>query len=164
MPVIAVKSDDVLDGGEAEGDEGGVDDPVDDAVELAAPEVEHPRDGEALHELLDQRRGEHRGDRLAEDGRDGGVDDARHPARRHRAPDEHHRERPRGLRVVPVEEARDGHVHDHRGEGEGRRGEHVAVHREGIALQQRRQEEDEREEQAADEQAEGVEERAHGAT
>ncbi len=125
--------DDVLDGGEAEGGEGRVDDPVDDAVELAAPEIEHPEEREALEELLDDGRAHRRADGLGGEGGDDAVDGRREAARAEGAPGEDEREGPRGLRVVPVEQAGDGHVDEHRGEGERGAVGHGRVGADGVA-------------------------------
>ena len=104
----APEVEDVLDEREAHAGETGVDESVDDPVELAAPQQEHEQNGCALQCLLRQRRHDQYGrarvspgvpDRLER----GGVDGERPERGDPRPPREGEREQGRRLRLVAVE-------------------------------------------------------------
>ena len=122
----APEVDDVLGEREARRRDAGVDDAVDDPVELPAPDQQEPDDERALDELLDQRGRDHRADHVAlaapeqQLGGDdrAGVDDHRDERRQPGTPEERREQQPRGLGLEPVdpEERRHDRGHGHQRE------------------------------------------------
>lgn len=159
--------DDVLGGREPERREGGVDDAVHHAVELAPQEVEDAEDGEPLHALLDDGRRDARtgdlGEALAADGfgahLHAGVDGARDAARGDGAPGEHQGEGPPRLGVVAIDEARDPDVDEEHRQGAERADAHREVLARRIVGGERHHEEEEDEGDEAREHQRRVDDR-----